>query len=527
MDRLRSLRPSDLVRPTAVIVASLTVVTLIVGLLERAGIDDASTLYLLAVVLTGVVAGAGPAVVAAVGAFVAYDVLFVAPLYTLTVDDPQEWLTLLLLLVVGIVVGRLSGRERDRAEAALGREREANAMFRTSFALATAPSAAAALPGIVADLTTAVRCRRAWIEVADRVVADSAEGVIPSGPVRMVLARRPGDQPAEWVRVHDPTTPPNVGSPVVREGATATRFRIAMTAGDRTLGHVWIERARADGVPTAGETRVLAAVADQVARALERDRLADDAAAAEVARRSDVLKSALLDSVSHDLRTPLASIRAAAGTLMDPEIEASIDERRATAAAIDAEAERLNRLVSNLLDLSRIEAGALRPTTSAFVLADLVEAAIGRSAAGRRQIPVELELPADLPPIEVDDVLFDQVLANLLDNADRYAGPAATIRVSAWLVGDEVAMTVEDGGPGVPDEALGRLFDKFYRAPRSGEGARRGTGTGLAVVRGLLEAMGGTATARGSELGGLAIDLAIPAAGQPSHRVAIGSAVGP
>ena len=137
-------------RPAAVIVASLTVVTLVVAALEQAGIDDASSVYLLAVVLTGVVAGPGPAILAAVGAFLLYDLLFVVPHYTLSVEDPQEWLTLLLLLVVGIVVGRLAGRERDRAEAAIGREREAAAMFRTSFALATSALATSALPGIVA-----------------------------------------------------------------------------------------------------------------------------------------------------------------------------------------------------------------------------------------------------------------------------------------------------------------------------------------------------------------------------------------
>jgi two-component system sensor histidine kinase KdpD len=522
MDLVATLRPRRFARPTVVIVGSLAVVTITVGWLESRGLQDASPVYLLAVVLTAVVAGAGPAVVAAVASFVSYDFLFVAPHYTLTVEDPQEWLNLILLLVVGIVVGRLAGRERDRAEAAVTREREANALFRTSFALATAPSALEALPGIVKEMATAVRGRRVWIEVAERVVADTGLGPTPVGSVLNVLARRPGERPAEWVRVHVPSGP--------AAGAAATEgqcFRVAISAGERTLGNLWTERSRVDGAPTPGETRVLAAAADQVGRVLERDRLAGVAAAAEVARRSDVLKSALLDSVSHDLRTPLASIRASAGTLMDPAIAWSDDERRAIAGAIDTEADRLNRLVSNLLDMSRIEAGELRPSTSAFVLFDLVEAALGRSTVGRRSTPVIVEIPDDLPPVEVDDVLFDQVLANVLDNAGRYAGSDAQIRIHATAAGQRVALTIEDGGPGVPPDALPRLFDKFYRAPRALEGSRRGTGAGLAVVRGLIAAMGGSATARPSGLGGLAIDLTVPVAARADRRTDPASAARP
>ena len=518
MDLVERLRPRRLAWPAVVIGGSLAAVTVVVAALESAGLQDASSVYLLAVVATGVLSGAAPAVVAALGSFVLYDFLFVAPHYTLTVDDPQEWLNLLLLLVVGVVVGRLAGRERDRAEAAIAREREANALFRTSFALATAPSAMDALPAIVESLTGAVPSRRVWIEVADRTVADSANGPTPSSTVVTVLARRPGDVPAEWVRVHAPGTSPAT----VAARTQGQLYRVAIAAGDRTLGELWTERARVDGAPTTGETRVLAGTADQIGRVLERDRLADAAASAEIARRSDLLKSALLDSVSHDLRTPLASIRAAAGTLMDPGIDWSPEERRGIAGAIDTEADRLNRLVSNLLDMSRIEAGELRPSTSAFVLADLVEAAASRSAVSARPTPVTFDIPGDLPPLEVDDVLFDQVLANLLDNADRYAGPDAPVRVRARDEGGAVLLTVEDGGPGVPTDALPRLFEKFYRAPRAGEGSRRGTGAGLAVVRGIVEALGGTATARPSELGGLAIDVTVPVAGRPLTPTPVG-----
>jgi two-component system sensor histidine kinase KdpD len=286
-------------------------------------------------------------------------------------------------------------------------------------------------------------------------------------------------------------------------------------SGEQTFGSLWASRGRDVGDPDDAETRVLAAAADQIAGALERDRLAREATSVEVTRRSDALKSALLDSVSHDLRTPLASIRAAAGTLMDPEIEWPPEQRRDIAASIDREADWLNRLVTNLLDMSRIEAGELRPSLAVFELSDLVDHALGRSLVkvGDDERIVSVDMPAELPPVVVDELFVGQVLANTLDNAAKYAGATAPIAVSARREGDGfVRVTIEDGGEGVPAEAIPRLFEKFYRVPRKSEGSRRGTGIGLSVVRGLVDAMGGHVTARRSDLGGLAVDIDLVAA---------------
>jgi two-component system sensor histidine kinase KdpD len=282
---------------------------------------------------------------------------------------------------------------------------------------------------------------------------------------------------------------------------------VLITASSRTFGDLWVTRPRRLGDPDPGETRVLAAAADQIGASLERDRLLRDATSAEISRRSEALKSALLDSVSHDLRTPLASVRAAAGTLMDPDVEWPPERRREIAASIDREAEWLNRLVTNLLDMSRIEAGELKPSLEVFLLPDLVGGALARSAPEARR-HVTLDLPNDLPPILADEVFVGQVLANTVDNAVKYGGPDVPIRISARSIGDGIVRaTIEDGGPGVPSDAIPRLFEKFFRVPRKGEGSRRGTGIGLSVVRGLVEAMGGQVRARPSALGGLAIDI--------------------
>jgi two-component system sensor histidine kinase KdpD len=502
---------------------ALAAATIAVAILEHGlNLVDASSVYLLAVVLMAVFFGVGPAIGAALGGFVIYDFLFIEPRFTLTVDDPREWLNLILLLVVGIVVGRLAGESRDRAVAAECREREARALFRISRALALAPRAKDALPEVVASVSAETEASRVWVTVGDgpaaRVVADTVPNqAAPIVPVVNSLARQPGDKPARWVRVHAAgSSARREATPARANGTEQVAYRVSVDAGAKVLGALWAIRRRDQGDPAREETRVLASAADQIGRALERDQLRDEAATVEIARRSDTLKSALLDSVSHDLRTPLASIRAAAGTLMDPDVEWPPERRREIAASIDHEADWLNRLVTNLLDMSRVDAGELRPNLAAFDLSDLVAVALGRSTVGTGGRDLEVDVAEDLPPVLVDEVLIGQVLANTLDNAAKYAGPAAPIRVSAAAVDDGVRLTVEDGGPGVPPEALPRLFEKFYRVPRKGEGSRRGTGIGLAVVRGIIDAMGGQVRARASVLGGLALDFDLRTAPPPS-----------
>ena len=507
--RRPKIEPRRLLIAVLTIGASLAVVTVAVALLEGpGGVPNASATYLLAVVVVAVVSGTTPAILTALFSFLIYDFLFIEPVFTLTVRDPGEWLNLLLLLVLGTVVGRLAGEQRDRAERALAREREARALFDISFAIASRRDAPDALRAVAATLRDETRMSRVWIVLGETVAADTASGSgsTTAPTVHVVLRRRPGDEPAEWVRVHAPGLAQASGGD--RE---VIAYRVVIAAGDRKFGSLWGRRPRSLGDPDAGETRVLGAAADQLGGSLERDRLTRDATSAEVSRRSEALKSALLDSVSHDLRTPLASIRAAAGTLMDPAIDWPPEQRRDIAASIDREAEWLNRLVTNLLDMSRVEAGELRPSLVVMTVGDVVSEAVRRAAATLGGRTVDVQVDPDLPPILVDEVFIGQVLNNTLDNAAKYAGLGAPIRISARETGeDRVRITVEDGGPGVPAEAMPRLFEKFYRVPRKGEGSRRGTGIGLAVVLGLVESMGGHVSARPGELGGLAVDITVP-----------------
>jgi two-component system, OmpR family, sensor histidine kinase KdpD len=509
MNRRRARRLAIML---GVAVPSLALATLFVALLRSTlAPSNASIVYLAAVVATAIASGAPGAVFAAVASILLYDWFFTVPYFTLTMSDPAEWLNAVLLLGVGLVVGQLAALQRRWADDARQREREAVALSRVSHALAGRDSAVSELPRIAGILRDEAGMERVWVglgpEGRELVAADTGEGPRPAAPVVEVLGRATGDEPASWVRVHQTTPARSSAGPLAL-------FRVRVEAGGAQLGSVWAARAKDAGGPDRVETRLLAAAADQVGQALAHDRLAAESRAAEVARQSDALKSSLLQSVSHDLRTPLATIRAAAGSLR-PDSGLDDADRAESAAAIDREVEYLNRLVTNLLDLSRIEAGALRADRDAFDLEDLVGRTVDRLRDRLGDRP--LELAVDAPPVLVDPVFLDDALTNVIENAVKYTEPTTPLRVAAQRLDGEpfVRLTVEDGGRGVPDDALPRLFEKFYRVPGGPRGSRAGTGIGLAVVQGLVEACGGRCRARRGQLGGLALDLDLPLAPVP------------
>ena len=488
--------------------------SVVVVVLESAvGVPDASAVYLIGVTVMAIAFGVPGGVLCAVASVLVYDFLFTEPLYTLTVSDPGEWLNLVLLLFVGVTVGELAGLQRRRAESAAASERESRALFEVTRALATRTTTIDALPSMARALARDARMDAVWFALegpdAERPVAQSGEDAA-AGPIRAYAALHRGrdGSPDTWAQVRAPLPP---GGP-----ATGVRhYRVRLEDAGQPIGSIWATRPRDGDPPDPPTMTLLRVAADLVAQAVAHDRLAEEAGRAEVARQSDAVKSALLQSVSHDLRTPLASIRAFAGTLMDPEIALESAEARASAAAIDREAQRLNRLVGNLLDLSRIDGGVLRAADEALDLEDVVEAAVGHVQVGSGDRRIETSIPEGAA-VQADPALIEQVLVNLLDNAQRHTPADATIRVSAVVGNGRVVVTVEDSGPGVPRGALARIFDKFYRAGGATRGSGAGTGIGLAVVLGFVEAMGGRASARQSELGGLAVDVDLRAAELPA-----------
>jgi two-component system sensor histidine kinase KdpD len=481
------------------------------GLEHWAQLDDASPIYLLAVTAVAVVSGTVPAIVTAVAAFFAYNFVFVEPRLSLAVAGGQELLTLILLLVVGVVIGRLAGVGRDRATVALRREREARALFGISRSLAASARAEATLPGVLQRVVTEGGLDRAWIGLGsttaqERVVADTdPSDELPPTQRHAVLQRDDQETSVRWVRVRPPAA---ASEPRPRRSLDV--YRVPIAHGPQPIGSLW---GVASGDLPLETARLMAVTADQVAQAIRRDELAGIAVERQVAERSDEAKSALLELVSHDLRTPLATIRASAGSLADPSISFSPDARRRLATAIDGEALRLNRLVENLLGMSRLQGGATAIEIELIPVADTVRAIVERMTPLTTAHPIEVQLADDLPPVRADATFLDQVLINLLENAVSHTPPGTPIRVVAREAGnDAVEILVEDGGPGVPEVELPRIFDRFHRVAGASRRSQRGAGLGLALVRGLTEAMGGSVHATHSSLGGLAVIVCLPAA---------------
>jgi two-component system, OmpR family, sensor histidine kinase KdpD len=284
---------------------------------------------------------------------------------------------------------------------------------------------------------------------------------------------------------------------------------VPVRADDRRVGALLLVVAA--GSPRFDQTadRLLSAVAGQLGLAIERSRLRQDANQAEILRRTDELRRALLNAVSHDLRTPLASIMASAGSLQQEDVVWTQEERQDFAQAIVDQAQRLNRIVGNLLDLSRIEGGSLRPDKGWYDVGALVDEVLGRLRPQTAHHSIVTHIPDDLPAVSLDYVEIDQVLSNLIENATRYAPAGTEIQVGVQRANGEVRVAVEDHGPGVPPSAMQHLFDPFYRVA-SGTPRPAGLGLGLAVAKGLVEAHGGRVWVENRAGGGARFTFSLP-----------------
>lgn len=501
----------------ALVALTLAAATAVIALLEGppVGLPDASPVYFVAIVLVGSLVGTWPALAAAVGAFIVYDLLFTEPRLTLIVEDPREWLDLVLFLVLAVVVGRLSALGTERAAEASRRAAEATGLFTVGRILATSPDVETAAPLVAARLRDVAGLRRVWITVdrpsaaGARILADTHPSEpLPTSAFVTSLVRMPGATPARWQRAHEPVRGALTGT----AGPRATLLRIRMEADGLPVGSIHAVAGPDAAEPDRSATRLLGLAADQLGLAIRRDALRRAATESEIARQADALKSALLDAVSHDLRTPLASIRAQAGTLADREVPLTDAAARSAGAAIDHEAERLDRLVREVLDYSRVEAGSLRPELVAIDLGDAVQAVVDRLRPVLGARPIEVDVADDLLPAAADAVLLDGLMSNLVENVARHAPPPAVLRIAARFVDGAIELSIDDGGPGVPAASLGRLFERFDRLPEARAGSRRGIGLGLSIVRGFAGAMDASVRAEASPLGGLRMVVRLPVA---------------
>jgi two-component system, OmpR family, sensor histidine kinase KdpD len=516
--RLSELRrvPSTIGRAAGYLVGTLGValVTLAIAQLGVAQLANASMLYLIVVLVAAVAFGRGPAIFSAVLAFFTFNYFFTEPRHTLLVADPDDWIPLLLFLLTAVVTGQLAAGQRRRAEEAEEHERQARLLYDISAAL-TEPTLEGTLETVASRLRDELGVDVVQIEVRatsgrpkaisgdDEMAMRALERADHSVEILIPEAAGGGrsERASRWMRI----SPPHRPLAGVRPPHRVARASIRSPAGEEVGSITLVDRTDARFDDRAA--RLLAAVTPQLWAALERVRLRHEATEAEVLRRSDEAKSALLDAVSHDLRTPLASITAAAGSLRQTDVAWSEDERVEFAAAIEQEAARLNRIVGNLLDLSRIRAGTLHPDLAWYEPVALVRDVLLRLAPVTASHDLRTELPEELPPVAMDYSEVDQVLTNLVENAVRHSPPGSAITVAAEIADGSLAIRVDDSGPGIEPGALERVFEPFYRA---GPAGRPGTGLGLAVARGLVDAHGGTIWAERRREGGTRFAFTIP-----------------
>ena len=475
--------------PFAAAVAAVAIVTGLIGVLGgRTQVANISMLYLVAVLVVAVLFGRLAAIVASVLAFLTFDWFFVQPTHQLVVAEPEELVSLALFLTTAVVTGTLAARERARATEAEHREHDAKVLYEAAFLMAE-PDLERALNAVADHLRAALDLDALSIEADSEVLPRSA--VAARDEASREALRETGTE----LRLMDPHKSfrrIRLVGPRMPGGRHETRARVVpIVAGDARVGRLRVlPRAGAAELGLADE-RVLAIAAAQLGLTIERARFRKEATEAEVLRQADDLKTELLHAVSHELRTPLASILASAGSLQQRDVVWTDRERDEFASAIQDEAVRLDRVVGNLLDLSRIENGTLVPHKAWHDVGALVEDVAGRLRPVTAGHPVHVDVPDDLPPVELDYVEIQQVLSNLVENAAKFSPTGTAIDITVGRNDGNVRFAVRDHGPGITTADAERIFEPFVRLARAGHGPR-GVGLGLAIAKRLVEAHAGS-----------------------------------
>jgi two-component system sensor histidine kinase KdpD len=441
------------------VAGSIAAVALVTGAIELLKpyipVLSLAVLYILAVLPVAIAFGLTYAVAVAVGSMLAFNFFFLPPLYTLTIEDSRNWFALAVFLVTAGVVSELAARSRRRADES------------------------ALLAGVATSLL-----ERGEVTTKLDAIAEETARALGADRVRIELGA--ADVPAA--------------------GETGE----ALIAGDRRVGTVYLP----DGGQTAARRRLLPALASLLGVAIDREHLAAEAYEAETLRRSDAVKTAVIQAVSHDLRTPLATMETALGSLRSGSLDLREADRSELLDAVALELDRLKRLVENLLDLSRLQAGAAEPMPELWTAEQLVADALDEVEGAER---VEVVLDDRLPVVRVDGAQIQRVLVNLIENALKFSDPASPVQLRANPSRDEVAIRVTNRGQGIPRGELDRIFEPFQRVAGERTG---GAGLGLAIAKGFTEANGGRIWAESRPGQGATFVVALPAVGSPALVVA-------
>jgi two-component system sensor histidine kinase KdpD len=497
-----TLDPKGLGAEVGAALASVACAVLIGGALSAAlKLPNLSIIFLAAVLITGMRFGTRAAVIASLLSFVAFNFFFINPPYTFTVAQPQELFALLVFLAVSVLTGSLTGRARDQREGVIKNAEVMRSLYDYSRKLSGASGADDVLWAAAAHLHSMF---------GGRIVLLVAEG----DELNLRAAWPPDAQldstamtAARWAQQKNEAAGWGTGTlPRVD-----FQFR-PLVAARGPIAVCGFEPHSPDQPISGDDERALASILDQTAIALDRVLLAREAVKAATMQENEKVRDALIASLSHDLRTPLSAIAGAATSLRALGDKMKPEERTDLLASIEEETARLSRFVSNLLDMSRIEAGGLKVNRDLVDVTDVVQGAVERSRKAFPKQPIKVNLAPDLPFVRGDDKLLEQVLFNLLDNAHKYAADGGA-SIHGRREGDDVVLSVTDEGPGVKPADLEKIFEKFYRGGRA-DGRKPGTGLGLSVCRGLIQSMGGTIAAQSPAVRrrGTRIVIRLPAA---------------
>jgi two-component system, OmpR family, sensor histidine kinase KdpD len=482
------------IRRYAYSLVALTTVT-IMSLIARSFLSPGSIsmIYLLGVVLVAIYWGLGPSILSAALSVLLVDALIDPPYGLFSPSGIEDVVTLGVFLFVGVTISHLGSRVRAQVDEARQREQQAAALYELSRNTAFAEDRKKLL-----DVATSQMAQVFGVDVL--ALLPSLEGTLQSNsPIKLDDSER---QAARWAFDHG-----------VRSGwgtsafGEAQRSYLPLRTGRGTFGVIGLRGQGVEMTLSAGQQRLLDTFVGQIAIALERAKLSEKAEQAHVFEASERFRNALLSSLSHDLLTPVTSVLGSVTTLLDGDAALDVEMRRDLLENANEDAMHLARLVSSLLDMTRLESGALAPRRDWYSVEEVVGAALPYAEEKCRH--VQLALEPNLPLVAFDFVLIEQVLINLLDNACKFSPPDSPIELSSWLGNGKLHVSIADRGIGVPDGELQRIFEKFYRITQNGR--TTGTGLGLSICKGIVEAHGGRIWAEGREGGGTRLAFTLPA----------------
>ncbi len=482
---------------------ALVVLSTLLGVLIRHHVSPATTImiYLVSVVVSALYLGLGPSILVSILGVIAFDFFLIPPYLSFHVADTQYIFTFVVLALMSIVVSYLTSQLRWQTRAVQHREQETAALYALSRDLATSNDLESYI-GAIMKRTKETFGHDVVIFLPD---AQNKGTLKPHTESQALVIGENEVAVAVWSFQHQKI----VGYGTDTLPSAKARY-LPLNTARGAVGVIALWLTEATSQLTIEQARLLEAFADLAAVAIERARLAEEARNAQILLATEKLQTALLNSISHDLRTPLVSIIGVLSSLQEEGMNLDDAARRNLIQVAREEADRLNHLIANLLDVSRIEAGAIRISRQPSEVQDLVGAALDQMGSRSDNRPITIDMPADLPFVSVDFGLILQVLINILDNALKYSPSGSPVEISGRQIAQQVEIEIADHGVGIPSQDLQRVFDKFYRVQRPDNVA--GTGLGLAICKGIVEAHGGRIAAENRPGGGTVIRFTMPVA---------------